>query len=282
MRYEVQMMLVKRGGFSSRGLVARIAFAVGLLFCSALSAAAAEDMPGLADPRSPLISLPLFRAEGQVSLVWMTISSGQVTNDRTSRSDGLREDLGLDSGQFFVDCMARLQAGRFSGRVVYEPRNFVGEKRTLADPAIVAQSRFEYEGVRLGLDVDIAQWHLSRVGINGDMDLFSPEFIDTIRHPVGLRMLGKRGGTLGFHIVYNPVNCFYGLSPLVEVRARWPITGTEITDLALAAGIRIPETVFGSLAWKSGYRHTRIEYSAEHHTLNTLMDGWFTELAYYY
>lgn len=275
-------MMAKFSGFPPPGCVARIALGVGLLICFALSASAADDVPGLADPRSPLVSLPLFRAEGKVGLIWMSVSGGSVTNDRTSRSDSLRGDLKMDSSPFFLDSMVRLQGGRFSGRVIYEPRSFVGEKRTLTDPLFVGQSRFDYQGIRLGVDVDIAQWNWSRIGVNGDVDLYSPEFIDTIRDPDGLRMLGKRGATLGFHVVYNPVTCFFGMSPMIEVRARWPISGTEITDLALAAGLRTPETIFGSLSLKTGYRHTQIEFTDQARTFNALLDGWFTELAYYY
>jgi hypothetical protein len=275
--------ITDRCGVSRPRHAARIALGLALVFAAALSTASAAEAPGLTDVRSPLISLPVFRAEANCSMAWMSLTSGKLSQGEGQKWWNLRDDLGMNSTVFLLGCMARFQAGRFSARVNYEERSFVGTGPAGGDPlAGDGEARLEYSGLRLGGDVDIVQWNLSRFGINADFDLFSPEFVDGIRTPGGLRMIGRRATTLGIHGLYNPVVNYWGVSPIFEVRARWPLSGTEITDVELSAGVRTPETVFGSMAWKSGYRHTAIEFSDRRRSFDALLDGWFSELVYYY
>jgi hypothetical protein len=130
--------------------------------------------------------------------------------------------------------------------------------------------------------MDLAQWNLSRVGVNMDYDLLAPSFDEAIETPEGFKLTGKQPLTVGIHGIYNPGAMFCGISPVFEFRARWPVAGAELTEVMIAAGAKAPETVLGSLAWKSGYRHTVLEFSGQQRIFDITLDGWFSELVYYY
>jgi hypothetical protein len=275
--------LLSRAGLLAGGLAAGIVLAVVLLLGPVPGSALAEDVPGLTDPRSPLIFPPLFRAQMTVSPIWITLSSGKLTRAGIPDSWELDKVFHLPHSSLFLDLMARVQAGRFSLRGYYEPRDLTGEKHFQDDDAApMASARFSYPGVRIGGDMDVAQWNLSRVGLNIDYDLLAPKFTETSETADGFRITGRESLTVGIHGVYNPGAVYWGMSPILEFRARWPVSGAELTEVTLAAGAKAPETVLGSLAWKSGYRHTIIEFSGRRRTLNLTLDGWFSELAYYY
>ncbi len=272
-----------RGGLFPGGLAAGIILSVVLLLWPVLAPVLAEDMPGLTDPRSPLVFPPLFRAELAASTVWYSLSSGKVTRDGISHPWELEKVFHFPHSQLFLDFMARLQAGRFSVRGYYEARNLSGEGPFQGDPAERQEkAEFSYPGVRIGGDMDLAHWNLSRVGFNVDYDLLAPSFEEGIETPGGYKMTGKQPLTVGIHGIYNPGAVYCGISPIFEVRARWPAAGAELTDVKVSAGVKAPETVLGSLAWRSGYRHTVLEFSTRHRGFDITLDGWFSELVYFY
>jgi len=283
-RNEVVMLhILSREGLFPGGLAAGIVFAVVLFFGQVPGPTMAEDLPGLTDPRSPLIFPPLFRAELTASPIWLTLSSGKIARDGLAHSWELEKVFHLPHSALFLDLMARIQTGRFSLRGYYEPRDLNGEKHFQDDAtAPMASTRFSYPGVRIGGDMDLGQWNLSRVGVDVDYDVLAPTFSEASETAEGFKLTGRQSLTLGIHGVYNPGAGYCGISPIFEFRARWPVSGAELTDLTLAVGAKAPETVLGSMAWKSGYRHTVIEFSGQRRTLDLTLDGWFSELAYYY
>jgi hypothetical protein len=243
---------------------------------------------GLTDYSSPLVFLPYLHGEVQVKPIWINIASGKQTIPSRGVAWDLRDQFGLNQTNLFLDTMVRLQVGRLSFRLNYEMRDFVG-RELVVGMTDQAQARFSYTGIRLGADFDIFQRFGTRAGVNLDYDLFEPEFQEAIQTIGGKVISGPSALTLGIHAVYSPVVCFYGISPVIQALARWPVQGSEVTDLELSFGIKTPETVLGSLALKGGYRRTDVEFrrgqlfsgpvSTE---FDAIMSGWFGELAYYY
>jgi hypothetical protein len=265
------------------GLAVGVALTLAFLMGSLLTPVSAEDLPGLTNPHSPLVFPPLFRAEVSAAPIWVTLSSGHVSGADIEHSWDLENVFKLAHRNVYVDFMARLQTGRFSFRAYYEPRDFSGEKHFQDDPnAPMTTARLSWPGVRVGGDIDIAQWQLSRIGVDIDYDLLSATFTESSETEGGFKMTGGGPLTIGIHGVYNPTATCWGISPMIQFRARWPVSGVELTELMIAAGLRTPETVLGSMAWKSGYRHTLIEFGQNRRTLDVTLDGWFSELAYYY
>ena len=275
--------LVSRSGLFPGGLAVGMALALMFLVGSSCTPVWGQDVPGLANPHSPFIFPPLFRAEVSASPIWVTMSSGKVSGADVPDSWDLKDVFNFDNSGTFIDFMVRLQAGRFSVRGHYEGRDFSGEKHFQDDPdAPLATARFSYPGVRIGGDMDLAHWQLSRIGVNIDYDVLSPTFTEASETAEGFKMTGSAPLTLGVHGTYNPTRSYCGISPMLQFRARWPVSGAELTEVMLAAGLRAPETLLGSVAWKSGYRHTLIDFGADGRTFDITLDGWFSELAYYY
>jgi len=174
-------------------------------------------------------------------------------------------------------------------------RDYIGTRPVTNVPdRPYGEARFEYTGLRLGGDLDVVQWGRSRVGVNMDYDLYVPDFRasinETTRFSPGKQINGTSALTLGVHAVYNPTFNLYGISSVGEVRARWPILGTEITDWEVSAGLKSAETALGSVALRGGYRRTNIEfYDTETYNgagvsteFNAAIGGWFGEMVYYY
>jgi hypothetical protein len=275
--------ILSRSGLFPGGLAVGMALIVALLMGPMPSTVRADDIPGLANPCSPLVFPPLFRAEVSASPIWVHLSSGKLSGSGIPSSWDLEKEFHFDNRAVSVDFMARLQTGRFSIRGYYEPRDFSGEKHFQDNPtASLSYARFSYPGVRIGVDVDLAQWQLSRIGVDMDYDVVSPTFTEASETAAGFKMTGSGPLTIGVHGLYNPTAAFSGISPLLQFRARWPVSGAELTDVMVAAGLRSPETVLGSMALKTGYRHTIIEFGASGRTFDMTLDGWFGELAYYY
>jgi hypothetical protein len=190
--------------------------------------------------------------------------------------------------------MVRVQISRLSVRAAYEQRDFAGFRTSG-----LGEARITYSGLRLGWDLDVIQWNRTRLGIDMDYDVFTPKFTypsPVARNPMA-RFTGSNALTLGFHAIYNPLRTFWGASPIVEVRARWPIQGSQVTDWEISGGVASPSTLMGSFSLTAGYRNTCLSYSAaEAITAGTstfavattnprfeaVFDGWFAEFAFYY
>lgn len=147
-----------------------------------VSTSSAQGFAGLIESYSPMFSLPSLQGEVRVTPIWIGISSGNEVIPTLGITWNLRDQFGLTQTNLFLDSMIRLQLGRLSFRVEYEPRDFVGTKTAVNDPLHrEANARLAYSGVRLGGDLDIVQWYRSRVGVNLDYDLFSPIFDESIQ-----------------------------------------------------------------------------------------------------
>jgi hypothetical protein len=188
----------------------------------------------------------------------------------------------------FLDCMVRLQLSRFSSRTYYEFRGFSGE--FVSSKAASDSIKFEYEGWRQGADVDIFLGNKSRVGFNIDYSFYGPKLKMFLSDSLDDQPGGFKGpqysATIGAHAVYNPVWNIYGMSPIAEAWAHWPIGGTSLTDYEVSGGVKSAETVLGSIAVQAGYRWTSIDFSnyENNHSdrVNVSWGGVFGSLVYYY
>jgi hypothetical protein len=204
-----------------------------------------------------------------------------------------KDDWGMDKAATFVDAMLRLQMGPLSGRLNYSMRYFKG----IPPSSATTEATFDYTGIRIGGDFDVLRWGRSRLGIDMDYDLYHPVVTATSLS----ELTGPSTLTLGFHAVYNPTYNLYGFSAVAEGRARWSIVGSQVKDWEIAGGFTSPETVFGVMAIRSGYRQTTVQFhdwlngnsqyqgsrlvpiaQPAHTTVDVTMGGWFGELVYYY
>ena len=287
---------------------------------SAVQPAEAQILSRIAGGFSPLMPMPSYMGEARVTPVWSQIEGGTNTlGSPFAYSWGLRETFGMTRSYLFIDTMVRFQISRVSFRLHYEPREFVGKdhfRHIESQPK--GEARFEYSGIRLGLDFDVLQWGRSRIGFDLDYSTYSPVFTESIEtgHAVlvpnptpppdlipalgrGKKLIGETPATFGFHITYIPGWNFYGFAPMAETHCRWPlrfISETDLTDLEFAVGLKAPETLLGSFAVKAGYRQTNIKWrdnqifsvdpaafgDSAPSEMDVTIGNWFGELAYYY
>gem|GEM_PF-380524 len=254
-----------------------------LLMGMSASAADAADlgMRGLSDVFSPLVFPPCFQAETKATPIWMFVGSGALTTAGQGPLS-LRDDFGLTRGHIFLDTMVRLQAGAFSCRIHYEPRGFIIDSHVQNNPLLTGRADLEYSGVRIGVDLDLVRKRTSRVGIDVDYQFYKPVFTQTIHPQAAAQVIGDNPFTMGAHAVYNPITNLWGMSGILEIRGRWSLSGASVTDMDASIGVKSPETVLGSVALKSGYRRTAIEFTDNQNNFETALSGWFGELAYYY
>lgn len=285
--------IIKSGSYnpsSDRNIQGHCArLALGIIFSSLIflfacvSTVPATDfgIGGLADSLSPLVYPPCFQAETKVTPIWMFVGSGTLTAPGQGTWT-LREDFGLSRSALFLDTMVRLQAGALSVRVHYEPRGFIANLGVPENPIVTGRTDLEYSGVRLGGDFDLVRSKTSRVGLDLDYQCYAPMFTQTVQLQAPISVVGENPLTLGAHAVYNPIRNLWGISGIFEIRGRWTISGASVTDMDASLGLKSPETVLGSVALKSGYRRTAIEFNDSHNNFETVLSGWFGELAYYY
>lgn len=232
----------------------------------------------MADPRSPLVYMPLFQGEIKARVVWSHLSQ-----------DFWRTSFSLSRDMYSIDSMIRVQVNRFSLRLNYDPRDFSGRRNG-------ADARFTYEALRVGVEADLFTNGRSRVGLDVDFDLHKPIFSigpnfdqSAVNRDIfiqGARSSGHKPITMGFHVVYNPLTCLMGITPIVEGRARWSIAGSDVTDWEISIGGKSPVTVLGSVALSGGYRNTSMAFpgflTGSETKLQFNYDSWFAELAYFY
>ncbi len=272
--------------------VASAAVLVGVLVLSSLPCARAQGFFGIADPGSPFIFPPGLQGEARVTPTWMKISSGSNSIPSLGIDWSLTDEFDMTRSYLGIDTMLRFGVGRYSIRGHYEPREFVGRTRYRNNPfGNVAEARLDYSGIRVGGDVDFILFYGARFGVDADLDLYRPIFTEAARTDNGGKKIqGESALTWGVHAMYSPDASLYGLSGVVEVRARWPIMGTSVTDLELAAGLRGPESVLGTAALRFGWRSTSLKFHDKQSYNNLVVDtefdavinGWFGQLVYYY
>lgn len=265
--------------------VFRFLIALSLTICLGagfLAQPAAAQSFGL-DSFSPLVWLPGLEGEVKVRPILVHVGSGTVSGE-----DGgnLRDTFKLNQNEVFLDTTVRLQLSRLSIRGTYSPRDFAAYRPPDSGQVFPKQARLSYTGLVLGADFDVIQWNRTRLGIDVDYDVYTPSFTFPIPNNNSLKISGDNAVTLGFHASYNPLRTLWGMSGIAELRARWPISETQVTDWEIAAGIASPSTVIGSWSLMAGYRNTRLSFKEDRgpgrHSIDATFEGWFGQLAYYY
>lgn len=274
------------------GCAGRIVVGLSLLVTFGLPHAVAQDLFGFANPGSPFVYPPGLRGEVRATPIFLSIVKGKGTIASPPLVWNLREHFNMTRTYLFIDTMVKLSVGRWSVRGHYEPREFVGQTNFRNLPyAHPADARLDYSGIRIGGDVDIFLPYCIYLGANLDYDLYHPVFTEAVQTDAGgKRLQGEAPLTLGMHVVANPVTSYYGMSGVFEARVRWPISGADVTDVELSAGLRTPETILGSVALKFGWRHTEISFSRSQRynglpvstDFDTTIEGWFGQFCYYY
>jgi hypothetical protein len=261
------------------------------VFCVIQAATgAAQVFSDTENPCSPVVSFPTIEGEIKVAVIWSNLLKGRadiLTNP--TRSFDFMQDWNMPRGAVFVDTMLRLQVGPFSGRMHYNMRSYSGTA-VFSDLGTTGDARFDYSGLRFGWDFDPLRWGRSRIGLNMDFDAYSPSLAVGGTLGGGFQVTGPSAMTLGFHAVFTPDYDTYGFSATAEARARWPVTGSEIIDWEIAGGLKAPETTLGTIALRSGYRRTTIEFKngilfnmvPVRSEVEVVLGGWFGELVYYY
>lgn len=272
-----------------------------------------QGLFGVANPLVPFVYSPGLRGEARATAIWMGIASGQNTLPALNRTTWkLKDQFDMTKDNLFLDTMLKFSVGPFSVRGHYEQRYFKGQASAanIVRRTGLADATFEYSGIRVGGDVDVFLPFGIYAGANLDYDLYQPLFTEAVYSvqygwrddkqsgPVwvlgpGKKIEGEGALTLGAHIAANPIGSVYGVSGLFEIRARWPLSGTQVTDLEISGGVRAPETILGSVALKFGWRQTKIFFSdtqphpdsglgAYDSDFDAVLDGWFGQFSYYY
>ncbi|HMK36495.1 MAG TPA: hypothetical protein VK463_15585 [Desulfomonilaceae bacterium] len=233
---------------------------------------------GVFDAFSPLAWFPGVEGDVKARLVQVHIGSGSVSGPE---GGSLAGTFHLNKDVWFIDSAVRFQLSRLSVRVAYEPREFSGFR-----PGFQTEARFSYSGLRLGGDLDFIQCNRTRFGVDVDYDFFTPKFTyPTNILPFPRVASGANALTMGLHATYNPLKTIFGVSGIIDARVRWPMTGTEVTDWEIDAGLASPSTLLGSWAVKAGYRGTRLSFvdaDVQDIRFENILQGWFTEFAFYY
>jgi hypothetical protein len=116
------------------------------------------------------------------------------------------------------------------------------------------------------------------------MDFYATRPSFTLDDPVlgVVNIEAPRPATVGAHIALNPVS-IGRLSVSMEGRARRSIrTGTRINEYEIAAGLKTPETVLGTVALRGGFRYSDIGLEQNNHQVDVKWSGFFGELVYHY
>ena len=245
-----------------------------------------------------LIYMPQLTGEARITPMVMRVTQGSESlyTGNGTKSLSFTSDLGFnEETPIFLDAMFQAGLGRFSFRFFFEQRNFTGRRYLLGDGAH-REARFEYSGIRLGVGADVIKRPALKAGVALDYDLYNPIFTNAIPFNVtnlwARRLVGDPACTLGAYVSYTiPVN-YAGLAPTFDASYNKSIMGSEVTDYRIAGGIELPTTILGTLALKTGYRRTNVQYSdkqyydSNNNSQGTLVDitfgGIFAELAYYY
>ena len=299
-----------------------IAVAITLLVAGFGQTTAQAQIPyGFSQVFSPFVSFPWFKGEMRVTPIWIGVISGKNTLPDRGQSWGLRTTFNMTKSALFLDMMGRFQLGPVAFRVHGEQRDFVGSTRVqYNNSGAEARPRLEFSGCRVGLDIDLFRRYGVRAGLNCDYYCYRPSFTESVVTPgqwtevtdtsgahlavlPGKKLLGESPWTAGIHASLTVPREFYGAWPVVEARVSWPLqiyTSPEIWDLEIAAGLRGPGTVLGSLGMRAGYRRTAISFQGAQlysgsqppipvsggnptqSKFDAVLSGWFGELVYYY
>jgi len=244
---------------------------IGSLF-SGLRSAVEGDMPGLTNPAAPVVFTPAFRGEVRGRPLYVSLS-GTVTSEATGQSIVLGRDVSMLTDVVVFETMARAQLGRLSFRIQNDCyiTGFLGENIRLDWPIWL-----------LGADFDIVNRPALRVGVNADWSPFLPSlsFSDI---PLGTyKLRTEQPVSAGLHATFNGLD-LWGLSPSLETRFGLALTKKSKWDeVEVAAGLKGPETVLGSMALRGGWRGSWLKMTDKAFTADITWSGLFGELVYYY
>lgn len=230
------------------------------------------DMPGLANPRSPLVFPPVFRGELRARPLYVKLS-GTLTSIATGESLSLDRDITMIRDVAMFETMARCQLGRLSFRIHND--NYISGFRG-------DNIRVDWPNWRFGVDYDIVNKPGLRLGLNADWSPFHPSisFSDLRLGTYDLRT--DQPVSAGVHAVYNGQS-LWGISPSLESRYRVGLVErSKVNEVEVAAGLRGPDTVVGCLALRGGWRGTWFNLSDNAYKAEFSWSAIFGELVYYY
>jgi hypothetical protein len=233
-----------------------------------------SNIPGLANPLSPLVLPPCFQGEVKARPIFELVTEQTFRAPKLGAVLDLEKDLGFDDQFTIVEVMVRAQIASLSVRADYE------------SPLSTSRSglgHLDWPPFRMGLDLDLLDCRTCRIGVNGDVYWERPG-LSVILPIIGSRFITwNRPITAGIHVAFNPPG-WGGLAPSFDSRVRWPLTqNSRLTEFEIAGGLRTPQTVLGSTAVRGGWRYTRIELrNSDPSELDFTWSGIFGELVYFY
>jgi len=199
--------------------------------------------------------------------------SGNVEDRVSGNTVDLVDDLEMVPEGIVVQTTVRAQFSRLALRVSYDAyvRSFES-----------ALARLEWPCFQGGLDFDVLDTGGLNMGLNMDFYRDRPLFNFAGSAIGGALITGGRPVTAGLHIDYNPANVG-GMSLSFQARGRWPLRrSVKISEFEVSAGLRSPETMFGSGAARMGWRYSKLELSNAAYQVSIDWSAVFGELVYYY
>lgn len=238
----------------------------------ALREAIESDFPGAATPAYPFLHMPRFGGEVRVTALFYNMVDAKFLSPQNGLALDLTKDLGFVDQASLVEFTGRLQFNRLSVRAIYDAylRTFRGA------------GFFSWPEFRVGADLDLIQKPNVKLGI--DMDFCPQRPSLSVTDPLfgNFFVEGPRPVTFGVHGWYNP-QCIPVISPVVELRYRWPIrTGTKVYEFEAAAGFKLPRTVLGDSALRAGWRRTAITFDFSGQSADITLSGTFLEYVFYH
>jgi hypothetical protein len=239
----------------------------------ALREAIETDFPGAATPAYPFLHMPRFEGEVRITPLFYNLEDAKFLSPQDGLALDLKKDLGFVDQATLVEFTGRLQFNRLSVRASYD-----SYLRTLRGN----NGNFTWPDLRVGMDLDLIQRPNTKLGIDMDACWQRPTF--SVASPIfgDILVVGPRPVTFGIHGWYNP-ECIPIISPILELRYRWPIrTGTKIYEFEAAAGFKLPRTVLGDSGLRAGWRRTAITFDSAGHSVDITLSGIFVEYVFYH
>lgn len=238
----------------------------------AVDSTMSADTKGMTDPSSPFIFPPIFRAEARGGPMYWNIW-GNISDPTSGYEIDFQDDLGMFEYGLLFNLALRLQVGRASARGHWDIylRNKEGGANELELPAF-----------RYGLDYDLISKPNLRIGLN--VDVHEPRPKMTFFDPVlgDLRLVANRPFTGGFHAEINPMN-LGNMAASLFASYRMPLRrSSKLDELEVAAGLRTPETMLGTVGLRGGWRFSRYNFSGAGLEVKSTISGYFLEMVYFY
>lgn len=231
-----------------------------------------QDFPGATDSWLPVVFPPVFQAELRARPLFLVLTKGEFIWEERGIDLDLQDNLGFVDQVVFIETIARMQLARFSARFHFESqlRTLRGDSGNLTLP--------DY---RIGADIDLLSSPQLRLGINFDFNWQRPEFSATIPNAPQVRIVYPRPVTAGFHFHWSPTN-IWSISPTVWMMYRHPIRSADLKEFDVAAGIRLPETVFSNSAVRAGWNFREYSHESGGQEIIARFSGFYGEYVYFF